>query len=74
MIVAIVRHLPLKLKSHISARALRHVLQITDGLTAQIFKMFNDMALDAIKSGKECISDENIEAWRPSERYQPAFA
>jgi hypothetical protein len=74
LIVAILRHLPMKLKSHISARALRHVLQITDGLTAQIFKMFNDMALDAIKSGNECISDENIEAWRPSERYQPAFA
>jgi chromosomal replication initiation ATPase DnaA len=74
LIVAILRHLPLKLASQISARALRHVLQSTDGVTAQIFGMFNDLAVEAIRSGTECIADENIEAWRPSTQATPAFA
>lgn len=74
LIVAIVRHLPLKVTSQISARALRQVLQVTDGLTARIFRMFNDLAIESIASGTECISDENIEAWRPMTRAAPAFA
>jgi hypothetical protein len=74
LIVTILRHLPLKLSSQISARALRHVLQSTDGVTAQIFGMFNDLAVEAINSGTECIGDANIEAWRPSTQATPAFA
>ena len=74
LIVAILRHLPLKLASQISARALRHVLQLTDGVTAQIFGMFNDLAVEAIRSGAECIEDVSIEAWRPSTQVTPAFA
>lgn len=74
LIVTILRHLPLKLSSQISARALRHVLQSTDGVTAQIFGMFNDLAVEAISSGTECIDDANIEAWRPSTQATPAFA
>ena len=34
LIFAILRHLPLKLASQISSRALRHVLQSSDGVTA----------------------------------------
>jgi hypothetical protein len=74
LVVAIVRHLPLKEKSQISARALRQVLQTTDGLTAGIFSMFNGMAIEAIASGTECISDDSIAAWRPPTRAAPAFA
>lgn len=74
LIVAILRHLPLKLASQISARALRHVLQSTDGVTAQIFAMFNDLAIEAVRSGTECIEDASIEAWRPSTHATPAFA
>ena len=74
LIVAILRHLPLKLASQMSARALRHVLQSTDGVTAQIFGMFNDLAVEAIRSGTECIGDANIEAWRPSTQSTPAFS
>ena len=74
LVVAILRHLPLKLASQISARALRHVLQVTDGVSARVFGMFNDLAIDAIVSGAECISDEAIEAWRPMTRATPAFA
>jgi hypothetical protein len=74
LVVAIVRHLPLKEKSQISARALRQVLQVTDGLTASIFSMFNALAIEAITSGTECIGDESIAAWRPTTRVTSAFA
>jgi hypothetical protein len=36
--------------------------------------MFNDLAVEAIASGTECISDANIEAWRPLTKATPAFA
>lgn len=74
LVVAILRHLPLKLASQISARALRQVLQITDGITARVFAMFNDLAVEAIASGPECISDTNVETWRPLTKATPAFA
>lgn len=74
LVVAIVRHLPLKEKSQISARALRQVLQLTDGLTARIFSLFNALAVASIASGTECISDDSIAAWRPMTRADPAFA
>lgn len=74
LVVAIVRHLPLKEKSQISARALRQVLQLTDGLTARIFSLFNALAVESIVSGTECISDDSIAAWRPMTRADPAFA
>jgi len=74
LVVAIVRNLPLKERSQISARALRQVLQLTDGLTASIFSMFNALALEAVASGAECISDESIAAWQPTSRAAVAFA
>lgn len=73
LIVTILRHLPLKLASQISARALRQVLQATDGVTARIFTMFNDLAVSAIGTGTECIADLNIEAWRPTSKASAAY-
>ena len=57
----------------ISARALRQVLQWTDGITARIFAMFNDLAVAAIQAGTECIDDAGIEAWRPISKPTPAY-
>jgi hypothetical protein len=53
------------LASQISSRALRQVLQATEGVTARVFRMFNDLAVEAIQAGTECINDASIEAWRP---------
>lgn len=64
-VVCILRHLPLKQASQISARDLRHVLQVTEGVSARVFRMFNDLAVAAIQAGTECISDSTIETWRP---------
>lgn len=74
LVVCILRHLPVKSASQISARSLRHVLQATEGVTARVFRMFNNVAVAAIRAGTECISDAAIETWRPMTRATPAYA
>lgn len=49
------------------------MLQATDGVTARIFGMFNDLGVLAIRSGTECIDDASVEAWRPIGRAMPAY-
>jgi hypothetical protein len=73
-VLCILRHLPLKLASQISAGALRQVLQATEGVTARVFRMLNDLAVAAIQAGTECINDASIEAWRPMTKPTPAYA
>jgi hypothetical protein len=74
LVICILRHLPLKLASQISARALRQVLQVTEGVTARVFRMFNDLAVAAIQNGTESINDTSIKAWRPMIKPTPAYA
>ena len=73
LVVTILRHLPLKLASQISARALRQVLHATDGVNSRIFVMFNDLADLAVRTGTECIDNSHIEAWRPIGKTTPAY-
>ncbi len=51
--ISILRNLPLREPSVLSALSLRRILQITDGLTARIFRLMNDLAIAAIESGTE---------------------
>ena len=41
------------------------MLQITEGITANIFHMINSLAVDAVESGREHITDEAVENWEP---------
>jgi hypothetical protein len=72
--LCILRHLPLKFASQVSARALRQVLHATEGVTGRVFRMFNDLAVAAIQAGTECSNDASIEAWRPMTKPTPAYA
>jgi hypothetical protein len=45
---------------------LRTLAQATDGITAKVFSMLNELAVEAVKSGKEQISDEDVESWKPA--------
>lgn len=53
---------------------MRRILQITEGITANIFHMINSLAVDAIMSGHENITDEMIENWEPVFEAEAAFA
>ena len=44
------------------------------GITASIFHIINSLAVDAIESGRECITDASIENWEPEFDAEAAFA
>jgi hypothetical protein len=50
------------------------MLQITEGITANIFHMVNDLAIDAIRNGSEQIMNEAVESWEPEFDAEAAFA
>ena len=74
LLLAIVRNLPLRQPTVLSARAVRKILQVTDGVTAKVFRMLNDLAIEAIETGAECIAEDAIERWRPVTSHELAFA
>jgi hypothetical protein len=45
---------------------LRHLVRIADGITARVFGVLNELAIDAVATGAECISDTVIETWKPA--------
>ena len=36
-----------------------------NGITARVFGILNELAIDAIRAGTERITDEDIESWKP---------
>jgi hypothetical protein len=74
LVASILRNLPLRNSSLLSARALRRMLQVAEGVTAKIFRILNELAVEAIKSGAERITDEAIESWRPAVEQDAAAA
>lgn len=74
LLLAIVRNLPLREPTVLSARAVRKILQATDGLTAKVFRMLNDLAIEAIDTGAERITEDAIARWRPVMNREVAFA
>jgi hypothetical protein len=71
LVALILRNTPLRHPSVLTAKALRRILQITEGITANIFRMINSLA---IESGKERITDEAIEKCEPEFDAQSAYA
>ncbi|MGZ2471944.1 hypothetical protein ACVI1N_000235 [Sinorhizobium medicae] len=68
------RNTPLRHPSVLTAKSLRRILQITEGITANIFHMINSLAIEAIESGSERITDDAIERWEPEFDAEAAFA
>lgn len=69
--VSILRNTPLRQPSVLSAKSLRRMLQITEGITANIFHIINTLAIEAIEIGHEQITDEAIEKWEPEFDAEP---
>lgn len=74
LVVSILRNTPLRNPSVLIAKSLRRILQITEGITANIFYMINSLAIDAIENGHESITDEAIESWEPDFDTEAAYA
>jgi hypothetical protein len=60
LVGSILRSLPLRRPSPLTARALKALLSHSDGGTAKLFETLIDLGLDAIRSGEERITPEMI--------------
>jgi hypothetical protein len=53
---------------------LRPLARATDGITAKVFSMLNELAAEAVRSRKEQITDEDVERWKPVLEREAVFA
>ena len=74
LVLAILRNQPLRERSVLTAQALRHILLASDGITARIFRMMNALAISAIETGQEKITDDAVLNWKPLIDGEVAFA
>ncbi len=74
LVASILRNTPLRRPSVLTPKSLRRILQITDGITANIFQMLGSLAIEAIENGNERITDSAVEAWVPAFDTEAAFA
>ena len=74
LIALILRNTPLRQPSVLTAKSLRRMLQISEGITANLFHIVNTLAIDAIESGQERITDTAVERWEPEFDAEAAFA
>jgi hypothetical protein len=54
--------------------SLRTLARATDGITAKVFSMLNELAVEAVRSRKEQITDEDVESWKPALEREAVFA
>ena len=74
LVASILRNTPLRNPSVLSPKSLRWMLQVTEGITANIFHLINNLAVEAVETGREQIRDEAVENWRPELDMEAAFA
>jgi hypothetical protein len=46
----------------------------TDGITAKVFGILNELAVESVRSGKEQITDEDVENWKAALTREAVFA
>ena len=73
LVLAMVRNLPLREPSVLTVNGLRRVLHLSGGVSSRIFRMLNDLAIEAIETGAECITDNAVEKYRPISENEVAF-
>jgi hypothetical protein len=73
LVLAIVRNLPLREPSVLTVRGLRRILETSDGVSARIFRMLNEVAIEAMETGAERITDEALERYKPVNEDATAF-
>lgn len=73
LVLAIVRNLPLREPSVLRVKGLRRILQTSGGVSARIFRMLNEVAIEAIETGAERITDEALERYKPVGEDEAAF-
>lgn len=73
LVLAIIRNFPLRQPSILTAGGLKRILRVTDGVTSKIFRLLNEVAIEAIETGAERLTDEAVEKWKPLSEEEAAF-
>lgn len=73
LVLAVIRNFPLREPSILTARGLKRILRVTDGVTSRIFRLLNEVAIEAIATGAERLTDEAVDRWRPISEEETAF-
>ena len=73
LILTILRNLPLRQPSVLTVKGLRRVLQMSGGVSSRIFRMLNDLAIEAIEKEEERITDDAVEMYKPVSETDLAF-
>jgi hypothetical protein len=74
LVSSILRNMPLRRPTVLTPKSLRRILQISGGITANIFQAITSLAADSIESGIEHITDEAVESWSPPVGAETAYA
>lgn len=74
LVTSILRNTPLHRPSVLTPKSLRRILQVTDGITANIFHMINSLAIEAVEDGSERITDSAVDAWAPDFDVEAVYA
>jgi len=74
LVRAVLRNLPLRQPSVLTAKSLRHVLQVSEGLTAKIFAMLNALGIKAIEADHEQITDDAVLQWSPVVKSEATYS
>jgi len=73
LVLAIIRNLPLTEPSVLTVKGLRRILKTSGGVSARIFRMLIEVAIEAIETGAERITDGALERYRPVGEDEAAF-
>ena len=65
LIQTLIAAMALEQRSGLTVASLRTILKVTGGVTSRVFIMIKSLAIDAIETGEERITDEAVQAWRP---------
>ena len=57
----------------VTVKGLRRVLQMSGGVSSRIFRMLNDLAIEAIEKGEERTTDNAVETYKPVSENAVAF-
>ncbi len=66
LVLTLVQAMDLKLASNLSLKSLQHILSVTGGVTSRVFIMIKALAIQAIETGAERVTDEAVMEWRPT--------
>ena len=65
LLQTLIAAMALEQRSGLTVASLRTILKVTGGVTSRVFIMIKSLAIDAIETGEERITDEAVQAWQP---------